>query len=113
MTKKEFLTAIAKNDSMSAEMVEFAKNELQKMESAAEKRKAKPSKAAMENEVLAARVAEFLQENGENPLSNVAEAFSVSSAKITAAVRPLVESGVIVKGKIKDGNKSHVTLRHS
>ena len=110
MTKKEFYTTIAAMDT--AELATFASDELRKMDEAAAKRREKPSKAAIENAALAERIVEYLRTSGEVSLATVAAEFEVSGAKVTAAIKPEVESGHIVKGKGRNGKSTYVTLHY-
>ena len=107
MTKREFLNAvIAKVDD--AELKLFAEQEIEKMDARNAKRSHTPSKTAIANEPIKAKIVEFLKGKDEPIVASViAEEIEISTQKASALCRQLVADGqlsaveVKVKGKGK------------
>lgn len=107
MTNREFYAAISTNENVAEELRQFAADAIEKMDKSAEARKAKPSKTAEENAVLAAKVLPML---GKMPVTAamVAEEMGLTSNKASVLLRMLVADGKAVacevkgaKGKVK------------
>lgn len=96
MTNREFFEAI-KNGTINEEVIEHATAEIDKMDARNEKRATTPSKTAIANEPLKAKILEFLTEKNEQVLTSViGEAVEVSTAKASALCKQLSEDGKIV-----------------
>ena len=100
MTNREFLTAIANSENLSAELVEHATNEIAKMDAANEKRKNKPSKTAVENAPIVEALINALTSDPQTA-SDLAVAVGISTQKASRLLRQIVASGVAVSTDIK------------
>ena len=102
MTNREFFTAIASMTNISAELVEHAEAELEKLNKRNAARAAKPTKAQKENEPIKAEIVKFLTEKGGfHTASEVMEACEISVQKASALCRQLVEEGALTVQEIK------------
>ena len=104
MTKREMFEAII-NGNITGEVVEMAKEEIEKMNARNARRSATPSKTALANEPIKAKIAEVLAVAKE-PMtaSQVAEKVEISTQKASALLRQidgLTVTEVKVKGKGK------------
>ena len=100
MTNREFLTAIANSENLSAELVEHATNEIAKMDAANEKRKNKPSKTAEANAPILVSLTDALTSDPQTA-SDLAVAVGISTQKASSLLRQIVASGVAVATDIK------------
>ena len=105
MTNREFLTAIASNTAMPAELVEYATERLAKMDATNAARKNKPSKAAIENAPLLEQIVNEILGTEAVTASQVAEALGVSTQKASSLLRALVADGRAVVGEAKVAGK--------
>lgn len=100
MTKREFLKVIVESE-MAAEVVEFAKAELVKMDEALEKRKGMTSKKEKENAPLREQIFTEVLTNEWMTASAVAEAMGFSTQKASSLLRQLVKEGGVEVSEIK------------
>lgn len=100
MTKREFLKVIVESE-MAAEVVEFAKAELVKMDEALEKRKGMTSKTEKENAPLREQIYTEVLTNEWMTASAVAEVMSFSTQKASSLLRQLVKEGGVEVSEIK------------
>lgn len=102
MTQREFLTAIASNETLNVELVDFAKALLVKADEKNAKRREAPNKTQLANEPIKAKILELLV-NKSMVASDIATELEISTQKASALCRQLVESGKAsvkeVKGK--------------
>ena len=108
MTNREFLTAIASNTTIPAELVEYATERLAKMDAANEARKNKPrkvdaEKAAFDAQLTLQILTEVLTTEAMTA-AQIAEALGVKSAKVTPLMRPLVAEGTVTVTDVKIPN---------
>jgi predicted HTH transcriptional regulator len=101
MTNREFLTAIASNTTIPAELVEYATNAIAKMDAANEARKNKPSKTAIENAPLLDRITTEILGAEAVTAAQVAEVLGVSTQKASSLLRSLVAAGTAVQSEVK------------
>lgn len=104
MTKREMYEAIV-NGNVTDEVVEMAKNEIVKMDERNARRKNQPSKKALENEPIKAKIVEILSDEPMTA-SDVAEKVEISVQKASALLRQIdglnvTEIKVKGKGKVK------------
>ena len=100
MTRRDFFTAISKNETLSDELRDFAVAAIAKMDDTNAKRAAKPSKAAIANEPLVAQIVEML---GDEPktASDLAEPMDVNPQKASGLLRRAVKEGKAVSHDVK------------
>ena len=113
MTKREMFEAIV-NGNVTEEVIAMAQNEIVKMDERNAKRKNSPSKTALANEPIKARIVEVLTYEPMTA-SEVAEKVEISTQKASALLRQIdgltvTEVKVKGKGKVKgyaltDGNQ--------
>lgn len=106
MTHREFLTAIIDSDAtLDMEILEYANEALKKLNEQKDKRSSQPSKKAIENLPLTEKVKEYLSLHPTVPAREIAEALEMSTAKVSALLRPLigteVRADVMKVGKYK------------
>ena len=97
MTKREFLNeVIAVIDGTSEvdvlELKEFAKAEIVKLDERNASRSSKPTKAQIENEPIKEKILEVLSTEERMVASAIAERLEISTQKVSALCRQLVES---------------------
>ena len=97
MTKREFLNeVIAVIDGTSEvnvlELKEFAKAEIVKLDKRNASRSSKPTKTQIENEPIKEKILEVLSTGERMVASAIAERLEISTQKVSALCRQLVES---------------------
>lgn len=103
MTKREFMEAIVKfaeEGAVGEEYGAFAKEEIEKLDAALEKRREKVSAKQAENAPLMDKIYEML---GDEPMTAtvVGEMLEVSTQKASALLRKMVEEGRAAKTDVK------------
>lgn len=104
MTKREMFEAVINNE-VTPEVVEGFRAELKKMDDANAKRAEKRSEKSKANEPIKANIANAIE--GRMTASEIGEKLELSTQKVSALCRQMVESGVLkvedikVKGKGK------------
>ena len=107
MTNREFFTAIS-TASVSDELKEFATAELAKLDAKNEKRRNTPTKAQIANEPIKAGIVEYLTANGKAVASELATALGVSTQKVSALCKALVDGGTVAVADVKVPKKGTV-----
>ena len=106
---REVLTAIV-NGTLDADIQEWAKGQIEKMDARNAKRSAKPSKKSLENAPIKESIAEFLAD-GSHLASEIAKGLDLSVSKVSALCRQMVGDGILtvedVKVKGKGTQKSY------
>ena len=100
MTKREFYEAVITGE-ISAEVVAKAHEEIEKMDARNVKRANTPSKKAVENEPIKAKIAEFLADREPTVASAIAGELEFSVQKVSALCRQMVENGTLVSEEVK------------
>ena len=100
MTNREFFTAIANAENLSAELVEFATNAIAKMDATNEARKNKPSKKATENAPVIEALTNALTSDPQTA-ADLAAVVGISTQKASSLLRQMVTNGVAVSTDIK------------
>ena len=104
MTQREFLTAIASNETLNVELVDFAKALLVKADEKNAKRRETPNKTQLANEPIKVKILELVADKSM-VASDIARELEITTQKASALARQLVECGqlsvtdVKVKGK--------------
>ena len=107
MTQREFLTAIASNETLNAELVDFAKALLVKADEKNAKRRETPNKTQLANEPIKAKILELLADKSM-VASDIARELEITTQKASALARQLVESGQLSVKDIKVKGKGSV-----
>ena len=101
MTNREFLNAIATNETLPTDIVEHATAALAKMDATNEARKNKPSKKSEENAPILAQIATEILTAEAQTASAIAEAAGISVQKASALLRQLVADGKATVTEVK------------
>lgn len=101
MTNREFFTAIASNTTLSAELIEFAKEAIDKLDKRNASRSSKPSKTALANAPIKASIVEYVTTHANALASEVAEACEISTQKASNLCRQLVEDNTFTVCEVK------------
>ena len=107
MTQREFFVGIVEGATITAEQATFAVDAIAKLDKRNEKRAATPSKTAIANEPIKAKIVEFLTGRELTPANIIAEGVEITTQKASALCHQLAEEGVLkvadakVKGKGK------------
>ena len=94
MTRREFLEAIVDAETLEVELRKFAAEELEKMDKALAKRKAKQSAKALANAPLIEQIKENLLSDEPLLASVTGEYLGVSVQKASALLRQMVADGI-------------------
>lgn len=100
MTNREFYTNIANGTVTEAEIA-FAAAAIEKLDSANEKRKNKPSKVAIENAPLVEKIVAEILGTEAVTAAQVGEILGVTTNKASALLRTAVASGKAVSADVK------------
>lgn len=92
MTNREFYTAIASNETLSADLIEFASNAIAKLDATNEKRKNTPSKTAIANAPIVESILNVLTSESQTAM-DVAGKVGISTQKASALLRQIVADG--------------------
>lgn len=104
MTNREFFEkVIATVDD--AELVEFSKTAIEKLNARNEKRKEQATKKSKENEPIKAEIMNYLTGKEKVLCAEIAKAVEISTQKCTALCRQLIDEGLITTEKVKVKNK--------
>lgn len=106
MTNREFLNGVV-NANVNDELTAFAKAELAKLDARNAARKAKPTKTQVANEGLKARLMEVAEVGVTYTAAALAEKLGdgVTTQKVTALAKQLVEAGLMTVMDFKVGGK--------
>ena len=116
MNKREFLELVAAGE-MDSEVMAYAAAELEKMDAANEKRRAKAAEKNVEKEAareeIRAAVLEVASEDFKTVPTLIAEAeLDVTPQAVAYALRQLVDKGMLVKDKVSvTGKGKHVAYK--
>lgn len=108
MTQREFFAGIVEGTVVTAEQATFAVDAIAKLDKRNEKRAATPSKTAIANEPIKAKIVEFLTGRELTPANIIAEGVEITTQKASALCRQLVEAGTLVVADIKVAKKGKV-----
>ena len=107
MTKREFLEKVIA-EVENAELKDFAKNEIARMDKANANRKGKPSKEQKANAEVRAQAWEKIADlEGNFTAGAIAEKFDISRPKASALLTALEKEGKLVSEFVKDGKNIH------
>lgn len=100
MTKREFFEAVIANVEVE-ELKAFAESEIEKMNVRNANRANRPSKKAIENEPIKAKIADFLAEKEPTIASVIAHELELKVQKVSALCRQMTEAGVLASTDVK------------
>lgn len=100
-TVREFLNSILANEAVSEIDKNMAKVMLAKLDERNEKRKNTPSKTQVANEPVKAAILAYLDEHVRAVASDIAAACGVSTQKVSALCKQLVEAGTVSVTEVK------------
>ena len=105
MTNREFLNAVATNETLSEDVRAYANASIEKLDAALAARKNKPSKKAVENAPIIEQIVNEVLGSEAMTASQVAEVVGISVQKASALLRAIVADGRAVATDIKVPNK--------
>lgn len=100
MTKREFFEAVIANVEVE-ELKAFAESEIEKMNVRNAKRAERPSKKAIENEPIKAKIADFLADREPTIASVIADELELKVQKVSALCRQMTEAEVLSSTDVK------------
>jgi hypothetical protein len=107
MTNREFYTAITNNETLTADLREFASGEIAKLDAKNDKRRNTQTKTQKENEELKLAILDILNE-GAKVASDIGSALGVTTQKASALCTLLVKDGKVAVADIKVKSKGTV-----
>lgn len=105
-TAREFYNAIINGTDITTDMVDFAKSAIEKMDTKNANRRTTLSKAQIANEDIKADILTYMGENGNQSAKSLADYFKVSTQKISALMKQLVDNGNVTVTKDKFAGSS-------
>ena len=106
MTNREFYQAIVEGATVTAELATFAAEQIEKLDKRNEKRAATPSKTAIANEPIKAKIVEFLEDKTTPVIApTIATEVGITTQKASALARQLVDEGKLVVTDVKVAKK--------
>lgn len=103
MTKREFYEAVMALENVDAKLALFAENEINKMNERNAKRKSTPSKTAIANEPIKAKIKKVLTSEPQTA-SEIAEKVEISTQKCSALLRQ-IDGLTVTEFKVKGKGK--------
>lgn len=104
MTKREFLNTIATAENLPAELVEFAAHELEVMNAANEKNRAKAAEKRAEKEPIRNAIMDVMTNEPQTATMLIEAAGLTDTVKpqsIPSLLKPLIEAGTLEKVDVK------------
>jgi predicted transcriptional regulator len=109
-TERTFLEGITEGTVVTAEQAAFAAKRIEALNKRNEKRKATPSKTAIENAPMKEKIVEFLEGKGPTPANAIGEGVGITTQKASALARQLVEAGELTVAEAKIPKKGAVKV---
>ena len=109
MTNRDFYTAVI-NANVSAELTDFAKSAIEKLDHKNETRKSKGTPTQRANTELKTEILAFMGENPDRVYTakELADNFGVVTQKISPLMKQIAETGAVEILDIKDTKKNKV-----
>ena len=109
MTNRDFYTAVI-NANVSAELTDFAKSAIEKLDHKNENRKAKGTPTQRANTELKTQILDFMYENVNRVYTakELADNFGVVTQKISPLMKQIADTGTIDIFEVKDSKKNKV-----
>lgn len=106
MTNREFFVAVS-NGNITDEIKAFALESITKLDKRNAQRATKPTKTQLENEPIKVSIVEFISTNTKIA-SEIATALNISTQKVSALCKQLVDNGQLVSKTVKVKGKGEV-----
>lgn len=106
MTNREFFNAII-NSNVNSELIDFAKAEIDKLDARNDKRRNTLTKEQIANEQLKVQIVELIG-GGSMIAKDIATALEISTQKVSALCKQLVDNGTLAKGEVTVKGKGKV-----
>ena len=108
MTNREFLNSVI-NNKIDTAVIDFAENQLAKLDERNKKRSSTMNARQKENENIKTEIIDYIKENSQSVVaSEVGEQFGFSTQKASALLRQLAESGTLNVDTVKIPKKGKV-----
>lgn len=108
MTNREFLNSVI-NNKIDTAVIDFAENQLAKLDERNKKRSSTMNARQKENESIKTEIIDYIKENGQSVVaSEIGEQFGFSTQKASALLRQLAESGTLNVDTVKIPKKGKV-----
>lgn len=107
MIKREFFNAII-NGEITKEVIDMAKEEIEKLDARNEKRRNTMTKEQTANEGVKAQIVEFIGDKKAVVASEIAQGVGVSTQKVSALCKQLVDEGKLTVADVKVKGKGSV-----
>lgn len=107
MVKREFFNAII-NGEITKEVIDMAKEEIEKLDARNEKRRTTMTKEQTANEGVKAQIVEFIGDKTAVVASEIAQGVGVSTQKVSALCKQLVDEGKLTVADVKVKGKGSV-----
>lgn len=105
-TNREFFNAVVNGTEITADMVDFAKSAIEKMDSKNKNRRETMTKGQEANEVMKSDILTYMEESGRQSAKSLADYFEVSTQKISALMKQMVDTGKVSVSKDKFAGSS-------
>lgn len=107
MTQREFYTAVITAD-INDELTNFAKAEIAKLDARNDKRRNTMTKEQKANEDIKVKIVEFIGDKFDVVASDIAKGLEISTQKVSALCKQMVENGTLVVADVKVKGKGAV-----
>jgi hypothetical protein len=106
MTNREFYNSVI-NGTITENEITFAKVEIEKLDARNDKRRNTPTKEQIANDGLKKDIVKAIG-NGKMIASDIAIALEISTQKVSALAKQLVDNGTLTKGEVAIKGKGKV-----
>lgn len=107
MTNRDFYTAVI-NANINDELTDFAKSEIAKLDARNDKRRNTMTKEQKANEDIKVTIADFIGGKSDVVASDIAKGLALSTQKVSALCKQMVENGVLAVSEVKIKGKGAV-----
>jgi predicted transcriptional regulator len=107
MTNRDFYTAVI-NANINDELTNFAKSEIAKLDARNDKRRNTMTKEQKANEDIKITIADFIGDKSDVVASDIAKGLALSTQKVSALCKQMVENGVLAVSEVKIKGKGAV-----
>ena len=107
MTQREFYNAIL-NNKIDDDVIATAKAEIEKLDARNEKRLNTMTKEQKVNEEVKVAIADFIGDKSDVVASDIAKGLALSTQKVSALCKQMVENGILTVSEVKIKGKGAV-----